>query len=341
MIRHPFITIILIVGSALSAFAQPALSEDEPLFSTNEQPLLTLKHDPNIFNHLSAGLTVGSTGVGLDVSTHVTDWVRLRAGIDWMPKFAVPFNFSVTSYNDGAINGGNFDRLQEIMYDFTKIKVDEKVEMDGTPNFWNLKFLVDVYPWQNDRRWRVTAGFYYGSDKVGHAVNTINEAPSLVAINMFNQMREYFMTTDFIETPIWGDMYLPPEQIDVVVGYFANKGEMGIHVGDYKERDANGNTVPYMMKPGEDGKVQAWAMVNRFRPYLGFGFGSQVAKRLNLDVDLGVMFWGGRPTIITHEGVDLTHDGENIAGRPGEYIDIIHKFTAYPVVTLRLSFDCF
>ncbi len=341
MIRRHLITLLLSIGSALSVFAQSTLTEGETSLRPAEQPQLTLKPDRNIFNHLSVGLTAGSTGLGLDVSTHVTDWVRLRAGIDWMPKFAVPFNFSVTSYQDGAIHAGNFDRLQGLMYDFTKIKVDEKVEMDGTPNLWNLKFLVDVYPWKNDRRWRITAGFYFGSDKVGHAVNTINESPSLVAINMFNSMREYFLTTDFIETPIWGDMYLPPNQIDAVVGYFANKGEMGIHVGDYKERDANGNVVPYMMKPGTDGKVQAWAIVNRFRPYLGFGFGSPVAKRLNLDVDLGIMFWGGRPTIITHEGVDLTHDVENIAGRPGEYIDIIKKFTAYPVVTVRLSFDCF
>ena len=40
--------------------------------------------DRNIFNHMDVGISLGSTGIGLDVSTNVTDWVRLRAGIDYM-----------------------------------------------------------------------------------------------------------------------------------------------------------------------------------------------------------------------------------------------------------------
>ena len=41
--------------------------------------------DRNIFNHLDVGLSLGSTGIGIDVSTNVTNSVRLRAGVDYMP----------------------------------------------------------------------------------------------------------------------------------------------------------------------------------------------------------------------------------------------------------------
>ncbi|MDE5954108.1 MAG: hypothetical protein K2G72_05450, partial [Duncaniella sp.] len=49
----------------------------------------------NVFRHLDVGVSVGSTGLGLDLSTHVTDYVRVRAGVDFTPHIAFPMSFSL------------------------------------------------------------------------------------------------------------------------------------------------------------------------------------------------------------------------------------------------------
>ncbi len=87
--------------AALAVLFSPTI-----LYSQSVAPSATagdgVRIDRNIFNHLDVGLSLGSAGVGLDVSTNVTDWVRLRAGVDYMPEFAVPMSFNITSYKEGA-----------------------------------------------------------------------------------------------------------------------------------------------------------------------------------------------------------------------------------------------
>ena len=56
----------------------------------------------NVFRHLDIGVSVGSTGLGLDLSTHVTDYLRVRAGVDFTPHIAFPMSFSLQSYSDGG-----------------------------------------------------------------------------------------------------------------------------------------------------------------------------------------------------------------------------------------------
>lgn len=292
----------------------------------------------NVLNHLSVGAEIGTLGLGLDLSMPVTDWARIRTGFSWFPKFSVPLDFSLMSYNsEGGVNSGNFTQMQDIMRGLTGIEVDENIDMEGKPNLFNFKFLVDIYPWQADRRWRLTAGFYVGSSKVAKATNTIYEMPSLLAVNIYNRFYDYLVNEKYFDEPLYGDYYLNPDEAEMLREKMMAHGEMGIHVGDFKDG------TPYMMKPDTDGLVKAWAIVNSFRPYFGFGFGSALdkKKRLYLDVDLGVLLWGGRPKIVTHENVDLARDVVNISGKPGDYVDLVKKFTVYPVLTFRLSYNLF
>ena len=48
----------------------------------------------------------------------------------------------------------------------------EEVRMIGKPKMLNFKFLVDVFPFQENRHWHFTAGFYLGSSKIGTALTT-------------------------------------------------------------------------------------------------------------------------------------------------------------------------
>lgn len=291
----------------------------------------------NLLNHLSIGAEVGTLGLGLDLALPVTEWARIRTGVSYFPKFSVPLDFSITSYRDGAINAGNFAKMQEIMEGITGIKVDENVDMEGKPNLFNFKFLIDIYPIQSDRRWRVTTGFYIGSSTIARAQNTIYEMPSLLAMNIYNRFYDFLVNDKYFDEPLYGDFYLDPDQAMILREKMEKQGEMGIHVGDFKDG------TPYMMKPDEDGLVKARALVNRFRPYIGVGFGSSLNKKNNLyfDVDLGMMMWGGRPQIMTHQNVDLTNDVVDITGKPGDYINTIKKFAVYPVLTFRISYNLF
>ena len=108
------------------------------------------------------------------------------------------------------------------------------------------------------------------------------------------------------------------------------------HAGDVKHHKGDA----YRMVPDEDSMAKAWAYVNRFKPYLGFGYGGRLMKnddRWNISFDCGILFWGGKPDIVTHDGTDLVNDVENIGGKVGDYVDFISKFKAFPVLNLRIT----
>lgn len=280
---------------------------------------------------------VGSTGLGINVGTNLGDHFRLRAGVDFMPHFNFPMSFSLQSYTDGGgINAGNFEKMQRYMKKLTGFDVDDEVDIDGQPIMANFKLLFDYYPWK-EKGWRVTAGFYYGSRKVAKARNTMEEMPSLLAVNIYNHFYDFIMSDEAIDEPIFGDVYIDPFLIDDIRDKIAGEGYMGIHIGDYKDG------CPYMMQPDKDGIVKVSAFVNRFKPYVGLGYTNDFGKdrRFKLDVDCGAMMWGGSPSIVTHDGTNLTKEVDNIKGKPGDYVDIMKSFKVYPVITLSISYNIF
>ena len=62
------------------------------------------------------------------------------------------------------------------------------------------------------------------------------------------------------------------------------------------------------------------------------------SKRFTLDVDCGMMIWGGSPSLVTHDGTNLTKDVVNIKGKPGDYVDLMTTFKVYPVVSVRFAY---
>lgn len=295
-----------------------------------------------VFNKLDLALNVGTTGLGLELATPVTEWVKLRAGVDWVPPFTVPMSFDIHSYTDGGkINSSNFHKAQELMTSISGYEIDDAVIMDGTPTMTTFKFLVDVYPFKNNRHWHFTAGFYAGNRQVGKARNTIEEMPSLLAIGIYNRLYEYVMETDFVETPLpipgYGDFYLDPDLGDKLKEKLTDFGRLGVHMGDYKDG------TPYIMEPGKDGLLRAKALVNAFRPYIGFGYGGAISadKRWNASFDCGAMMWGGSPDVITHDGVNMMTQLVDVPGKVGRYLEIMRAMKVYPVISFRLAYTFF
>ena len=117
-----------------------------------------------------------------------------------------------------------------------------------------------------------------------------------------------------------------------------NVGELGVHVGDYT--DENGKTVPYMMKPDSDGTVSAKAYVNRFRPYLGFGYGGALSHdgKWQASFDARVQFWGGAPKVTTHDGTVL-NDLDKLRGKVDNYMNLMKAIPVYPTIDFRISYQ--
>ena len=288
-----------------------------------------------IINHLDAAITLGTTGIGLELATPVTKWTRLRVGFDWMPSFKLPMLFDINTYSDG-LPSNNFNKVQEMLYNLTGIEMDDKIKMYGKPTFNNFKLLVDVFPFQNNRHWHFTAGFFIGNTQIAKAYNSLDEKPTLVGLNIYNRAYTYFThVTDIFDVPTGGGNYLDPDLVEQLIARFNQYGRMGVHMGDFKDG------TPYIMEPASDGTVGAKAYANRFRPYLGFGYSGNLDPlgKWQIGFEAGAMFWGGVPDVINQDGVNMTKDLINIRGKVGTYIGIIRALPVYPVINLRISYN--
>ena len=320
----------MIIGMVLPCHAD----DDDDEFIDNDRPKV---EKIKLFEHLDLGVSVGTLGINFDAEMPLNNTVKIRAGLSIMPKFTVPLHFNMMTYANGQVSESNFEKAKELLYELAGFEVNRTVTMNCKPNLYSCNVLCDVYPFHK-KHWRFTTGFFIGPRKVGTSINAMREMPTLVSTGVYNGMHDYVLETDFIETPIHGDYYLDPDVADKLKAKFEEYGKMGIHVGDFVK-----DGKPYMMEPDNDGTVRAKALVDAFRPYVGFGYSGDLdkAKRLKLSFDCGAMIWGGHPKVITHEGVDLTRDVRDIAGRAGDYVKIIKKMKVYPMINLRISYRIF
>lgn len=346
-----FITFIVIVCGLVqfNSLAQKVYDEDYP----NRIKDLTQKmNEHDVFNSIELAANIGTTGLGLEVASPMTKWTKLRVGFDWMPQFTVPMNFALNSYVDGKVND-KFDRIQEMMYRISGMTIDQEVQMESKPTMTTFRLLVDVYPFKNNRHWHFTAGFFLGGNSMGKSLNKITEMPSLLALNMYDRLYNEITSDDFFENATKNDKYLAeltgisalegayldPNVVDELQAKLESLGKLGVHVGDYGY-DENGEPIPYMMMPDKDGTVSAKAKVNRFRPYVGFGYGGALSAdgKWQASFDAGVQFWGGAPKVTTHDGTVL-NDLVNLRGKVGTYMDLMKSIPVYPTIDFRISYS--
>lgn len=345
-------------------------------------PVFQYMKENNIFQHLDVSVTLGSSGIGFDVASPVTEWAQLRLGYEFMPHFTKTMGFDMTingqparSYDeDGNRQETRFDKLKNFMYSFTGYDIDDHVEMIGKPTLNNFKFLVDVFPFKDNKKWKnlhFTAGFYWGSSQFAEAVNSTEAMVSLVSAGIYNKMYESaksggpLISFDPEEFPTLAGVSVPMPE--AVRNKFIQYGDMGFVVGYYSHDitdadgnvlisktmvDSKGNTVPrpYIVSPDEDGMVRVTAKSNSFKPYLGVGYGGNLLKKRDdwkVSFDCGVMFWGGTPSLTVYHGlklptgsyrdVSLTDDVENISGKVGTYVDLFKALKVYPVLSVRFT----
>ena len=294
-----------------------------------------------IFQNLDLSVTAGTTGIGIDVASKIGNYVQLRAGYEFMPRFSMSIYFPVEVGGEPAKmydeNGNRiesrFDRLSRTLTQITGYEVDDEVEMVGKPTMNNFKFLVDVFPFKNNKHWHFTAGFYWGPSQFAYAENSTEAMTSLLAVGMFNSL--YDRAMDEFEPLITIDDNDIFDFYGVRGKITSYGGHMGFHVGDFKTTGE-----AYNLEPDADGMVKVSAKANSFKPYLGFGYGGRLLKNRDdwkVSFDAGAMFWGGTPNLITHDGTNLTKDVENISGKVGDWVDFIGGVKVYPVLSVRFT----
>ena len=111
------------------------------------------EEDKNMFNHLSAGITVGTPGIGFDVAAPIGNYVQVRAGLAFMPNIKF---------------GTDLDVI-DTPSDFTG-RIPETVEVEAKVGFTNGKLLFDVFPFKSSS-FHITAGAYFGSSAIIKAYN--------------------------------------------------------------------------------------------------------------------------------------------------------------------------
>lgn len=255
-------------------------------------------------NNIELGVTLGTDGVGLDLSMPVIKkWVNVRTGFTYMPRFDATMHFGFEAGDESMTQeerDNQFDKLSGMLYDMIGTKVDKQVDMVGTPKMQNFKFLVDVTPFRN-KNWHITTGFYWGPSRIAYAENAVYDATSLVSTSFYNTLYDrvlysYNNLNSEWETPYmsFGGMNLLPD--DEIYNKFKSFGRMKVQLGNYVDTGA-----PCYVEPDENNMMTAKVKVNNFRPYLGFGYGGRLFKnsdKYRISFDAGVMFWGGTPKVL-------------------------------------------
>jgi len=303
------------------------------------QPDTKVKIDPgtdywskgNTFRHLEVSLTVGTSGVGLDLAVPICSFLQFRAGYDYMPRFKKSFNMNLAGggqaarqYNDA----GNrirtpFDKIEQYIYEQTGMELEDHIVMTGKLTMNNLKLLVDIYPLKYNKHLHVTAGVYWGPAEFAQNVVSSESSKTIALMEYYNQSYNSAGEGDAIKE--YGRLTLYP-------GNYAHDITQGLtqhHQGD-----------PYLPEPAADGTVSVSVRSNPVKPYIGVGYtGRLVSSRddWKISAELGAMIWGGTPSQRMYDGMNLSKDVTDIPGSLGDYISVIKALKVYPVLSVRIA----
>ena len=104
--------------------------------------------DRQLFNHLSIGAEVGTTGWGFEAAMPLTHYVTFRTGFTTLPRFTIKTDVNYTTH-------GN----------------KENVDIAGRVHMSDYKLLADIYPFTHSS-FHLTGGFYAGLPNLGTVHNT-------------------------------------------------------------------------------------------------------------------------------------------------------------------------
>lgn len=289
-------------------------------------------HWGGAFQHLDLLYNISTTGIGIEAATPLGEDFRLRAGITYMPPL---MKKHLTCQVYVGEDKRHFEDVQDLMFREKGYLMQDKVAMTGKWQMFNGKVLVDYYPLDDEKKFRITAGFYFGPARIAKITTDGESAATLSCIGAYN--KKYFEVPDGSEILQWGlaGLYMGTYAHDVV----DNDGTILHQKGD-----------AYLMTPNDDGQLEMEVKTNSLKPYLGVGYelpfrSLGLEKKTNkwkFAFDAGVLFWGGSPSVrASTDGIDLVRDIDNIPGKKGDYIKKIKKLAVYPNISISVVHHIF
>lgn len=289
--------------------------------------------------HFGASVGVGTTGITIDAAGTFNNYLGVRAGVDIMPKIKIgtsldlgisdktngvtisdmnshidELNTQIGAWN--AANPGNqMEKIDKSL--LPNGEIPNKLDVEGKLNNTTFHFLVDVYPFGEKNSFHVTAGAYFGPSDIISVYN--KEDGFFTPISQWNNAIIHARNNP---TSTLNTLVVQPNKLDMI----------GAELGDYF-------ITP---NPADNGNFEATIEVNKFRPYVGIGFGRAVPKnRIGCQFDLGVQFWGS-PKIYapTYDKINGTYQREQLkeekaGGDAGGALKTLSKISVYPVLNIR------
>ena len=264
-------------------------------------------------NKLGASLGVGTTGVTFDLSTQFSDYIGLRAGVDWVPNVKVNADLDLSKVSGLSNTNPAYSRFIA-----ENGGLPNKLTVQGKLNMTTFHFLIDVYPFAEFNSLHLTVGGYFGAKKIVKVYN--KEEGALKAVSTFNTsvtgVNPNTHEGTFTYTDNNGTTYSPVPGVK----------QIGVELGDY------------FLRPTKEGNLDASIQVSGFRPYVGIGIGRAVPRnRIGVQCDLGCQFWGTPSVYVSGEEGEEKLTKENTNGEGGDALKILSKITVYPTLTIRLT----
>ena len=289
-------------------------------------------HWGGAFQHLDLLYNISTTGIGIEAATPLGEDFRLRGGITYMPALMKKHLHGQVYVGDDNIHFGD---VQNLMFIESGYIMQDKVAMTVKWQMFNGKLLVDYFPLDDEKKFRITAGFYFGPARIAKITTDGESAATLSCIAAYN--KKFFEVGDDSEILQWG-----------LTGLY-----MGIYGHDVVDSDGtilHQKGEPYLMTPDDNGQLEMEVKTNSLKPYLGVGY-ELPFKSLGLEkktnkwkfaFDAGVLFWGGSPSVrVSTDGIDLVRDIDNIPNRKGDYIKKIKKLAVYPNISISVVHHIF
>ena len=286
-------------------------------------------HRGNTFEHLDLSLSLGTSGIGVDLAMPVCEFAQVRVGYELMPHFKRHISADVMIGNEKSIQYDenrdrietNYDRVRELIYKTYGYDMMPTIEMTSSITMNNFKFLVDIFPLSDNKKLHATIGFYWGPSQFAKIESDGSSTATLQAVSAYNKLYKAAIEGT-------GDPNL---------NYLKDYGPAGFPMGKRGDQD-------YKMTPGNQGVISIPVKTNSFKPYLGIGYEAAFSKKhddLKFAVTGGLMFWGGKPSMVSPDGVNLTDDVSDIPGDMGSYVNFISKLKAFPVINFRFIKNIF
>ena len=287
-------TIVALLLATTAAHAQDYLLNDD---------------DDLMFNHMSLGLSAGTTGVGLDLAMPLGKYVQVRAGVSYVPAVGIssPLDCVRSERTTYTADGQRFEsQRQQVFVAVDAVGADVKnIDIKSTPKFLNGKLMFDFYAAPSFPL-HLTLGAYFGGEKV-ITLESVDNAEALT--NHYSSNSSNY-------------------------NQYGYENCHGVKVGNYT------------LLSNSEGKIDSWIQTSAIRPYVGLGYGKAYSEKgIDWMVEAGAIFWG-KPKVYSRTNIegeykDVELKEEDLCGNKGQILKFMTKSSIYPVISFRLGFNMF